>query len=292
MSQKIVTNLFRYATGSGADSLTVNARPGQVTLDCRLPGGRVLTLAIPPRLEEEFLIVLRRLLQLAPGELVAGRAGKLRHKDCQFDFRLIVRPDKDGEKIVVSIVNNPSRLWRLNQLGLSTVDLRVVKDFLQTGSGLMAVSSPARQGKSATLSALLLEQNDPQRNVYWLSNGSEVAGEIAGVNYLPASPAIWEKILNHDSDLIFSDDLPDDRSIAYALRAAATGRSVIIALKADTAGQARDQILAVAAQNGFPAAVLKLVLNQRLADWPHLESKRTTGQRTLIGRFDIWRPRI
>ncbi len=288
MSQKIFTNLLKFATTKRADHLTINAHPGQVTLDCQITEGEVLTIAVPPKLERDFMAALKKLLKLTAGELVNHRHGSINDAKQSWNFYLTVRSEKEGEKIVMKLLNNPTRVWRLNQLGLAGKNLKALKK-ISARPGLIAVTSLPGQGKSSTLNALLLENNDPSLNVYWLqSTNSNIALNVPGVNYLAPNSDYWHKILNHDSDLIFVDEANNISAITGALRAASSGRRVVIAFSADDIDQAKKKIKDIAVNHGLDNSCLKAVIHQSLVDWPKPSRPKTLRTRSKIGRFKIW----
>lgn len=288
MSQKIISNFLSFASNKGADNLTINACPGNITLDCRLPEGEVLTIAIPPKLEQDFLSVLKRILKLAPGELVNHRPGKIRHPKYNLDFHLTVRSDQEGERIIMNLLNNPATLWRLNQLGLTSTDLKTLRK-INSRPGLTAIVSPPNQGKSATLTALLLENNDPTTSIYWLSaDQSQPTFSVPGVNYLTAKSTNWDKLLHHDSDIIFADDADDNETLENALRAANSGRRVYIAFTAQNLEEARNIIISVANKSGLDLKNLKAIIHQSLIEWPKPVRSNNLRKRSKIGRFKIW----
>lgn len=288
MSHKIISNILSFASNKGADSLTISAHPGSITLDCRLKDGETVTIAVPSKLEQDFLSVLKRLLNLAPGELVSNRPGKLQHPKFSFDFHLTVRAEKDGEKIVLSLNDDQLQSWRLSQLGFGAAQLKLIRS-LGARPGLIAVASLANQGKSATLAALLSEFNDSSSSIYWLHpKNSKVSCAVPGVNYLSANPDYWDKILSHDSDIIFADDADNDLSIEKALRAAQSGRRVFIAFTASDLKEAKAKISTIAQNRGLDRQSLKAVIYQSLADWPKPARGGRLRQRSKIGRFKVW----
>ena len=288
MSQKIISNLLRYADRCQARNLVIMSDAERINCHYHLPAGAVTTLSLPKKLEQDFLTDLRRLLAVAPHELIQKKYCKLNTKHCRLTFYLTILPHEDGEKFIISIIGRNHQLWRLNQLGLERHDLHLIKTALHYRSGLIIVSSPPGNGKSSTLRALSAALNKPELNIYELTKEPEE--EIPGINVLAPTNANWEKVLQHDSDVIIVADLDTDDSLAKAWRAANTGRLVIGAL---TAASAREVLVKIKktrlGQGKLPekSGDLKMIINQRLVDLKRRKNKNTKDQRQKIGRFEI-----
>lgn len=288
MSQKLVTKVFRYALNAGTDRLTIKTASRGLTVDFRHPSGETSSISVPPRLQAEFLTVLRRLLSLAPGELSANRYGKLHQDGCRLDFRLTVRPEDEGDMIILNVANRPFQVWRLNQLGLSLSQLAAARRFLSSRSGLLIVSSSSQQGRTSTLSALLLEAVAQPRSVYWLCGREGLPEyEIPGASYLSKNNLSRDRLLRHDAEIIFIDDADDAESLAFAWQAATTGRLVVIARQGDNAAEIAANAQETAKNLNLPGNPLRLVLAGHLKEWPR-RSPRSRRTRENIGRFQIW----
>ena len=288
MSHKIVTNIFHYLARSGANRLNVFVQPKLISLESRLNDETDWQLTLPTELRADFLSSLRHLSDLTPDELTEKKYAKVRRGNWCLNFHISVRPFKDGEMITIEFIDHPIKLWRLNQLGLSANQLKTVRTFLRRRQGLMVISSPPAGGRSSTLTALLLEVNNPQQNICWLCQPTELpAFSLPGVNYLNLGKTGWDRVLKHDADLILADDLLSPLDISRALEAANTGRLVIITLPAENKDQAQSLIKEAAAKTNQPLTALKAMIHQELAAWPR-RSPRSPRQREHLGRFDVW----
>ena len=285
MSQKIIANILSFISLQGAENLTIEASPGNTSLNCRF-SEEELNIVIPKKLEQEFLSVLRRILNLAPGELVDGRLLQIRHPKYSLSFHLTVRPDRVGEKISLNFLHNQTQLWRLNQLGLSADDLKTIKQ-LGTRPGLIAITSLANQGKSATLNALIQEYNNPATDIYCLRINDSYP-PIAGINYLSPQASNWDRLLQHDSDMIFADDADSPIILEKAVRAANSGRRVLVAFTAGSLKEAKEKIASAAQNSGLKNSNLKAITHQSLDEWRIPNRKNSLRKRLKIGRFKIW----
>lgn len=285
MSKKIITSLFAYAAQTGAKNLVISGQADKISLDCHLPNGQTKRLSLPKKLEREFFANLQQIMSIAPGELFAHKYQKITDKKGDWKYYLTVLPEGKQEKIIISLVSQPKKDWRLSQLGLKTADLKEIKNMISRRSGLIIVSSPPNHGKSTTLYSLLPLLNHSAVNIYALDNNTPT--NYPGLNQLAATKINWEKILQHDSDIIFADDLNEDWSLANALRAAASGRLVLGTITAETPLTVLEKIAALNLPNKLKLENLKLIINQRLVNLKRPASKNKLNDRQLIGSFKL-----
>ncbi|MFA5184326.1 MAG: ATPase, T2SS/T4P/T4SS family [Patescibacteria group bacterium] len=285
MSQKIVANLFNYAIAAGAEHLVIGNKHDRISLDCHFPDDTTRALALPKKLEQEFFTNLQRILAIAPGDLLSHEYRKAGNKEGRWHYYLTVVPDGQGEKIIISLINQDNRRWRLSQLGLQKNDQKTLDKITRWRSGLIIVSSPPQSGKSATLYSLLDLWDRQTMNIYALDDN--LPADLPGVNVLAPRAANWEKILHHDSDIILADDLDDEEALKNALRAAASGRLVLGTMTAisSLAVLARIQSLKLPRRLKFDS--LRLIINQRLAKLKSSRAKTAWLGRKQIGLFEL-----
>jgi len=284
MSSKIVANLLKLAVQEGASHLAITKQIDKVALDCHLLNGEIRSFTLPKKLEKTFFSSLESILSIAPGDLVTQKYCKLTDKNGSLKYYLSILPEKNGEKIIINLVKRPEKLYRLNQLGLQTADLQDLKKITRLRSGLIIVSSPPGQGKSATFYSLLLAVNNPKLNIYILDKNPDL--DISGLNRLAPTAVNWEKVLHHDSEIIGADDLNEDWALKNALLAAASGRFVLGTLTADSAQEVVDKISQIKLPAKLKTENLRIIINQRLVNLKR-PSTKTRNQRKAIALFEI-----
>ncbi|MFA6194175.1 MAG: ATPase, T2SS/T4P/T4SS family [Patescibacteria group bacterium] len=285
MSQKIITKIFNYAAGEGADNLVIARRADQLVLDCYFSGRDKQSLILPKKLDPELFSSLRKILAIAPGELTVKKYCKLHHKSGCINFYLTILPEANGEKIIINLIDRPFTLWRLNRIGLQKPGLQEIRKSLKLKSGLVIISSPEGEGKSATLNSLLLELGDSNKSIYSLQK--QTAYEIPGVASLLPTKTNWEKLLKLDSEIIFTDDLDEPDSLEYAIRAANSGRLVFGTMTAADSFETLHNIVAAKLPLKLKLDNLKMIVNQRLAAMKRKSGKASRDQRKEIGLFEV-----
>lgn len=288
MSKKLIRQLFGYAQSIGANDLVIESAAEKLLLNYYFADGRDHSFSLPKKLEKNLLANLRQLLEIAPGELTAKKYCRLKDGNFQSTFYLTILPNKNSEKIIINLINRPLKLWRLSQLGLQAPALKTIKNILKKPRGLILVSAPGLEGKSATAHALIQELDPSALNIYVLKN--QAAPEIAGINYLDLSKTNREALLRHDSDVIMLDEIIDEETLAWAVRTAASGRLVIGTLKANNSWEVLTKIMALSLPLKLKLDSLKIIINQRIVRLKKKPNAKQKNKRSEIGVFEILEP--
>ena len=285
MSKKTITKLLNCAVRDKAGQLAITSRPDRFFLDYLQPDGQRKSLSWKRHQEIDFSSSWRRIFDIAPGELVVKKYCRISNGRQNFNFYLTIRPESNGEKFIIDIAKPSVRIWRLSQLGLQTEDRRELEKIVKLRSGLVIVSSPPENGKSATLQALLLSLNDPSRNICLLDD--QPSYEVPGVSTMRLSPSNWEKMRRHDAEIILAENLENGDNLKEAVLTATTGRLVIGTLQAEDAPAALLRLLEVDLPTALKIDSLKAIIGERLFPLKRpVRSGRKDG-RQVIGLFEI-----
>jgi type IV pilus assembly protein PilB len=286
MINKTFSSLFNFAKQEKAERIVISGSASGHSCRCHLPDGEEAIFNLPKKLENDLAENLRALLKIAPGELASGKYCQLRDKNNNFNFQLSILPDKFGEKIIISIIQEDKKFLSLSQLGWQKDNLEILKSASNSRSGLIVISSPERQGRSTSLQAILNNINHENKNIYFLGH-SEF--NTQGINFLENTSENWNRVLGHDSDIIALEiEEGDQETLKRALTAASTGRLVIATIKSINALQALYKIL----KSDLPLKLildnLKIITGQEL-----IALKRQTAKtkRKRIGVFETFVPR-
>lgn len=185
------------------------------------------------------------------------------------DFRLSSIPTLHGESLALRVLDRTAGLRALDQLGLSTREIRTIRSFLSHSSGLIIVTGPTGAGKTTTMYAALQELAVPERNV--LSIEDPIEYEISGVVQTAVQAKIdvtfaglLRSILRHDPDVIMVGEVRDAETAEVAVRAALTGHLVLTSLHTQRAADAVSALLNLGVRPYALAPALKAVVAQQL----------------------------
>lgn len=278
MSKSIIHKLLSHGAQSGATALVIETSKTGLAFNYKFEGGGEQNFFLPGRLGPRLLDSLRQILKIARDDLKPAKNFKLKEKNYQLNFKLNIVPVKDGEKIIIQILKKNGAARRLKQLGYQKENLQALQNLKKFRSGLIIISSPENNGKTATLNALLKEFDLEAINAYWLEKNPEQL--LPGINYLTLSAGSWNKILSHDSNLIILDDLKSDQDLIRAIEAAGTGRLVIAALEAASSLEIILRILKLDLPLSLKINNLRAIINQRLTDLAR--PKKTKAKSPLV----------
>jgi len=284
MSKKILHNLLGYAAKEGAKKIIIAGSENNFSFNCRFPDETEQSFVLPKKLEKDLTDNLRKLLEIAPGDLAQQKYCKINHKNYNLSFHVSIIPDKHNEKIIINIITQNNRLWRLKQIGLPRTSLKQVQETLKSHSGLVIISSPDAQGKSTTLYSLLQELNKDNLDVYFFEKYPK--HDIPGINVLDFNQQNFNKILNNDSNIIAREDIKDKNNLIEIFKVANSGRLVIISMKANNVWEILSIILNLDLPLKLKLDSLKLIINQRIIDLKRSERIKLKNRRQEIGVFE------
>ncbi len=288
MSKKIVNHLLNYAAQSRADRLLIESTPDRLACYYHFGDGEKHSFTLPKKLEQSLLDSLRQVLKIAPGELAVNKYCKVHDRNYSLTFYLTIRPEKNGEQVAITIVSQPDlgTELKLEKIGLDSPSRETIRAALKKKSGLVIVSAPDGQGKNTTLKALLATLDLSRLNGYYFAQRPETS--IAGLNCLKPTEANWDRLLRQDSDLIVLNDA-GSADIPKALRAADSGRLVMMTITSANVWEALASVLKSDVPLDLKLNGLRLIVNQRLTRLkrPKLKSQKKREGRQLIGLFEI-----
>ena len=283
MNKKIIKTLFHYASQEKAATVVIEDRAEEIGLDYRLLDGSKKSFSLPKKLEDNLINNLRQVLKVAPGELLTKKYCKIYDQNYHLAFYLTILPNKNGERLIINIIHQEQKLWRLEQLGFQRSSLLYLQKLEKIHSGLILVSAPIGQGKSATLNALAQKLNNPQHNLYFFDKYPNI--KMPGINYLALNQKNWETVLRHDCEAIILPEINDEDTLKKALLAASTGRLVLGALSADSVWEVLLKIFKLKLPLKLKLDGTKIIINQRLVPLKN-SAGRQPGRRQLIGLFE------
>lgn len=289
MSKNIIHKLFSHGAESGASFLVIDHLKNELVFSYKFPDDSEQNFSLPDNLGTELLTSLRRNLKISADNLKPSQSFKLKETNYQLNFRLNIIPEKNGEKIIIQIIKKIETVKRIKQLGYQKENLKIIKNISKFRSGLVIISAPENNGKSTTLNALLKEFDFELINAYWLEKNPKQL--ISGINYLSPDASSWDKVMNHDSNLVIVDDLNSDQDLIKAIMAANTGRLVLITLNAQSSLEVILRILKLDLPPRLKIDSLRLIINQQLVNLARRKKIKNqtvfSKNRTLIAVSEI-----
>jgi len=185
------------------------------------------------------------------------------------DFRVATQPTIHGENLVLRTLDKKSSLVSIENLGMQTYNLAILKKALMRPEGIIIVTGPTGSGKTTTLYSILNHINSIEKNIMTLEDPVEYnlplirqtsIKESAGLTFTDGIKAI----MRQDPDIIFIGEVRDSESASMAIRAAMTGHQVFTTLHTNDAVSAITRLIDIGINPAILSGAISCILAQRL----------------------------
>jgi general secretion pathway protein E len=186
-----------------------------------------------------------------------------------YDFRVSILPTITGESIVLRILDNNTKEYQLDTLGMNIDNLNILKKSIQSRSGMILVTGPTGSGKTTTLYSILNALNIESKKIitvedpveYNISNIQQVnINDDIGLSFAD----VLKNILRQDPDIIMIGEIRDKKSLKIAMQASLTGHLVLATLHTNDAISTINRLVDLDAPKYLIASTLKTIVSQRL----------------------------
>ncbi len=268
---KIVAVIIRHAADSRASDIHIEPFEDRVRVRFRIDGILVTALTLPKNLDSAVATRIKILSDLKIDETRLAQDGRFstRLNDRKIDFRVSTFPTKNGEKIVMRILDPLSGSIDLPDLGLDGRSLEVVIRAMAKPFGAILITGPTGSGKSTTLAGMLKRINTDDLNIVTLEDPIEYY--VDGVNQSQIHEEIGytfasglRHILRQDPDVIMVGEIRDKETAGLATQAALTGHIVLSTLHTNDAVGVVPRLIDMGVEKYLLPSTLNVAAAQRL----------------------------
>ena len=208
-------------------------------------------------------------MDIAEKRLPQDGRKSIRMGDSEIDIRISSVPTAHGERVVMRLLDKSARLYTLEEIGLSKMDLKLVDQFIHFTHGIILVTGPTGSGKSTTLYAGLSRIDSTAKNVmtiedpieYHLRNISQIqVAEKKGLTFAKG----LRTLLRQDPDIIMVGEIRDRETARIAIQAALTGHLVISTIHTNDSASAVTRLLDIGIEPYLVSSSVVCVIAQRL----------------------------
>jgi type IV pilus assembly protein PilB len=185
------------------------------------------------------------------------------------DMRVSTLPVAHGEKAVLRVVNQNTRLVGLDALGFQNDDLGRFRKYLDRPQGIVLVTGPTGSGKTTLLYAALREIQHETLNIVTVEDPVEIL--LPGVNQVQVDekgkktfPSALRAILRQDPDVVMIGEIRDKETAQIAFRASVTGHLVLSTVHTNDAAGAVTRLIDLGLEPFMVASSLVGVVSVRL----------------------------
>lgn len=279
---KIVTVILRNAIEGNASDVHIEHTGENVKVRYRVDGSLYTTIVLPVNVYSGVVARIKILSKLRLDEKRKPQDGSFSAniEGRKIDFRVSTMPAYYGEKVVMRVLDSEKGVKPLDQLGLSSRNLALVKESIKRPYGLILITGPTGSGKSTSLYSLMNELDKEQSNIVSLEDPVEY--RMQDVNQSQMMPEIGytfasglRSILRQDPDIIMVGEIRDKETAQLAIQAALTGHLVFSTLHTNSAIGAIPRLIDMGVDPYLIAPTLVLSIAQRLAKMTYPSCKKS-----------------
>ncbi|MSU24968.1 MAG: GspE/PulE family protein [Opitutus sp.] len=271
---QLTNRIIEDAYVCGASDIHIEPMEKELLVRYRIDGLCQEKLRLPKAVANSMVTRLKIMSNLDISERRLPQDGRIvfknyTKKNMNIDLRVATGPMKDGEKVVMRILDKSKSTLPLPALGFSDANLSRYRECIRQPYGMILHCGPTGSGKSMTLYSALGEVNTPDVNIQTAEDPIEYT--LAGVNQMQMSRAIgltFERALRcylrMDPDIILVGEIRDKETAQIAVEAALTGHLLVSTLHTNDAPSTVARIGEMGVECFNISAALVCVCAQRL----------------------------
>lgn len=186
-----------------------------------------------------------------------------------FDLRVSLAPITDGENVVLRILRRDTHTVSLEEIGLSSENLDLLRNTIQKSHGMILTVGPTGAGKTTTLYTLLKTINTEERNIMTIEDPVEY-----NIDYVQQMQVNLAKdvrfdtglrtIVRQDPDVILVGEIRDQETANIAVNASMTGHLLLSTLHTNDAATTFPRLAEMGIEAFLVASSVNVVVAQRL----------------------------
>lgn len=239
---RLVRAILMGAINAGSSDIHLEPHHPEMRVRYRVDGQLQAVMTIPRHIEESVVARIKVMADMDTTENRRPQDGQLTVSEVtgRVNFRVSTIPTVGGEKVVMRLLDEGSRIFQLDQLGLCDRDLKKVLGLLDKPHGMIVVTGPTGSGKSTTMYAILSKLNSVSRNIVTVEDPVEY--RLPGINQVASDNEhglgfanALKYIMRQDPDVIMLGEIRDHETASTAVQAALTGHLLISTLHTNDA---------------------------------------------------------
>ena len=268
---RMVSAVLTAAVLKRASDVHIEPQPAATVVRLRVDGTLRELVQFPAALGVPLVSRIKILADLDIAERRAPQDGRFQVAigEQKMDLRVSTLPTRDGEKVVMRLLDPSATKVPLIDLGFSDRDAATLGRLLRRPQGMVLVTGPTGSGKSTTLYAALNLVRSPTMNVVTIEDPIEYRiPEINQVQInIPAGltfAGTLRSVLRQDPNIIMLGEIRDTETAEIALQASQTGHLVLSTLHTNDSVAAVTRLLDLQVPGFLMAASISGILAQRL----------------------------
>jgi general secretion pathway protein E len=251
---------------------------------------------IPRRAQEAIISRVKVMgkMDIAERRLPQDGRASIRIGDGDVDVRISSVPVTYGERVVFRILDKTTKIYSLDQIGLTTENQRTIDRYINYSHGIIFVTGPTGSGKTTTLYAALDAINAPSLNILTIEDPVEY--NLDGISQVQVNVKKGltfanglRSFLRQDPDVMMVGEVRDNETADIAIRAALTGHLVFSTVHTNDSASTVTRMLDIGVEPYLVSSSLLLVIAQRLLRTicPHCREQVPPDQKMLYLLEDL-----
>jgi len=239
---RLVKSILFGAINSDASDIHLEPHQPEMRVRYRVDGQLQQVMTIPNHIEEAVIARIKVMGEMDTTETRRPQDGHISTEDGgkNVNFRVSTIPTVLGEKVVMRLIDEGSKIFRMDQLGFSDKDTLRLRALIDKPHGMLVVTGPTGSGKSTTLYAMLSELNQVHRNIVTVEDPVEY--RLPGISQVHSDNDFGlgfanalKYIMRQDPDVIMVGEIRDHETATTSVQAALTGHLLISTLHTNDA---------------------------------------------------------
>lgn len=284
---EIVNEIIVDAIKKGASDIHFDPYENKLKVRIRIDGELQDYAIVPNELKKSVTQRIKIIANMNITESRLPQDGAIKNslENVNLDLRVSSLPLKDGEKVVIRILDYSMSTKGLDSLGFTEKNLEKVNKMIAVPNGIILVTGATGTGKTTTVYSVLQKLNTVDSNLVTVEDPIEMG--LEGVNQLQVMPEIGltfaqalRSILRQDPDIIMIGEIRDDETAQIAVRASITGHLVLSTLHTNNSLNTIERLLDMEVERYLLGSALTGIVSQRLARrlCPKCRQKRATTE--------------
>jgi type IV pilus assembly protein PilB len=268
---RVVDTLLKHAILQRTSDVHIEPLEKEVIVRYRIDGilHDVMTLPVSTAAGIVARIKVLSNLKLDEHRLPQDGRFKIETEDFRYSIRVSVLPVLNGEKIVMRLLAEDTKVYTLEDLGFIGKDLDKVRQSLRKTTGMVLITGPTGSGKTTTLYAMMQIINTPNINISTIEDPVEY--RMPRINQTQVNDKInltfasgLRALVRQDPNVIMVGEIRDAETVDLAVNAALTGHLVLSTLHTTEAAGAVPRLIDMGTEPFLLSSTINIIIGQRL----------------------------
>lgn len=269
---EVVNEIIVDASKRNASDIHFDPMADHMRARVRIDGDLQDYTSIPNTLKKNLITRIKIISGMNITEVRLPQDGSIKAtiKDINLDLRVSCIPTRNGEKIVIRILDYSMSLEGIEHLGFSEDNYKKLVEMINSPSGIILVTGATGTGKSTTVYSILQKLNKEDTNLITVEDPIEM--DVIGVSQIQVNSDIGldfanvlRSILRQDPDVIMIGEIRDNETAKIAVRASITGHLVLSTLHTNNSLNTIERLLDMDVERYLLSSALKGIVSQKLA---------------------------